>query len=176
MTMTLDGTAGMTAPQGAVYNGLATANAQASTSGTAIDFTNIPIWVKRITVFFVNVSTNGTSPVQIQIGSGTFTTTGYAGTASTLSTGVTTGAMVSGFLISQDSAANVAASGFATLANVTGNTWVMSCSMGRNQYSSASTTVGGGYLALSGVLDRVRITTVSGTDTFDAGTINIMYE
>lgn len=33
-----------------------------------------------------------------------------------------------------------------------------------------------GDLLLSGTLDRVRITTANGTDTFDAGTINILYE
>jgi hypothetical protein len=43
--------------------------------------------------------------------------------------------------------------------------------------SNASTpTVGGGVLALGGVLDRIRITTINGTDTFDAGSINILYE
>jgi hypothetical protein len=36
--------------------------------------------------------------------------------------------------------------------------------------------VAGNALALGGVLDRVRLTTVNGTDTFDAGTVNILYE
>ena len=34
----------------------------------------------------------------------------------------------------------------------------------------------GGVKSTSAVLDRVRITTVGGTDTFDAGEINISYE
>jgi hypothetical protein len=34
----------------------------------------------------------------------------------------------------------------------------------------------GGFVPLSGTLDRVRITTANGTDTFDAGSINILYE
>lgn len=50
---------------------------QASTSGTAIDFTGIPSWVKRITVMFSGVSTNGTSVPQIQVGAGSVTTSGY---------------------------------------------------------------------------------------------------
>jgi hypothetical protein len=33
-----------------------------------------------------------------------------------------------------------------------------------------------GDVALSGTLDRIRITTVNGTDTFDAGTINVSWE
>jgi hypothetical protein len=33
-----------------------------------------------------------------------------------------------------------------------------------------------GTKSLSATLDRIRITTVNGTDTFDAGSINILYE
>jgi hypothetical protein len=35
---------------------------------------------------------------------------------------------------------------------------------------------GGGSVSLSGSLDRLRLTTTGGTDTFDNGTINILYE
>jgi hypothetical protein len=42
--------------------------------------------------------------------------------------------------------------------------------------STTGTITTGGSVTLSGTLDRVRITTVSGTDTFDAGSINILYE
>ena len=41
---------------------------------------------------------------------------------------------------------------------------------------TAQISTGGGSISLAGTLDRVRITTVNGTDTFDAGTINIRYE
>jgi hypothetical protein len=41
---------------------------------------------------------------------------------------------------------------------------------------STNALFGGGTVTLGGTLDRVRITTVNGTDTFDAGTINILYE
>ena len=58
---------------------LTSGTAQASTSGTAIDFTGIPSWAKRITVMFNGVSTNGTSNPQIQLGSGSPTTSGYTG-------------------------------------------------------------------------------------------------
>ena len=37
-------------------------------------------------------------------------------------------------------------------------------------------TICAGRVTLSGALDRVRVTTVNGTDTFDAGSINILYE
>jgi len=38
------------------------------------------------------------------------------------------------------------------------------------------TGYGAGTKTISGVLDRIRLTTVNGTDTFDAGSVNILYE
>ena len=59
---------------------------------------------------------------------------------------------------------------------ISGNTWLSTHSGNFNQAGTYYTLVGGGNVTLSGTLDRVRITTVNGTDTFDAGSINIMYE
>jgi hypothetical protein len=75
-----------------------------------------------------------------------------------------------------DFAANVAAvrHGAMTIANITGNTWVHNAVTGRSDVTAIG--IGSGSVALSGALDRVRITTVNGTDTFDAGSINIIYE
>ena len=150
--------------------------AVASTSGTSIDFTSIPSWVKRITVMFAGVSTTGGSGVQVQIGSGSITTSGYfnvIGLAS--STGASGASVTSGFLLEtgSTSAATIRA-GTATLTLLGSNTWV---NTGIIAWGTGSTT-SGGYLALGGVLDRVRITTVGSppTDTFDAGSINILYE
>ena len=57
----------------------------------------------------------------------------------------------------------------------TGNTWVGST--GILSQSTTQTCGGGGNCpALGGALDRVRISTVNGTDTFDAGSINISWE
>lgn len=170
MTMTLDGTAGMTAPQGAVYNGLATASAQASTSGTSIDFTNIPVWAKRITVMFNGVSTNGTSNPQIQLGSGGVETTGY-NSASGQGAAASVSNYTTGFGFASSNATNILY-GAATFTVITGNVWSCFFTFGSN----GNVFYGGGTKSLTGVLDRVRITTVNGTDTFDAGTINIMYE
>lgn len=142
----------------------------ASTSGTSITFTGIPAWAKRVTVMFSNVSTNGTSVVQVQLGSGSATTTGYvvANQAGTSTTNPTTGFPTYG------AAASDARSGTLTFTNITGNTWVGSGISGNTGGSGVS--IQGGYIALAGTLDRVIITTVNGTDTFDAGSINIMYE
>lgn len=148
-----------------------------STSGTSIDFTGIPSWVKRITVMFNGVSTNGTSIELVQIGSGSIQTTGYAGAVSLLASSAVTSVSypASGFqMYAGTGGVTVALNGKIELLNINGNTWVQSHSLGRSD--NPSTTHGGGLVTLSGVLDRIRITTVNGTDTFDAGQINIMYE
>lgn len=175
MTITLDGTAGMTAPVGAIYNGLQT-GASVSASGTSVDFTGIPIWVKRITIMFSGVSTNGTSNYLIQIGSGSIATSGYNSASSiqgSTNTVSAAGPTTTGFVSANNSGANAHAGAY-TITNITGNTWVLNGSLALT--NTNYTVVAAGNAALSGVLDRVRITTVGGTDTFDAGTINIMYE
>jgi hypothetical protein len=153
------------------YGQLVSGTAVASTSGTSIDFTSIPSWVKRITVMFNAISTTGTSNYQVQIGAGSVTTSGYTsgsteGTAGAIST--------TGFTAFQSPVAARTYSGVMTITLITGNTWVYSSVLAC--VSNAQTaTQAAGNIALGGTLDRVRITTVSG-DTFDAGSINILYE
>jgi hypothetical protein len=150
--------------------------AVASTSGTSIDFTGIPSWVKRITVMFDGVSTNGTSNILVQLGdSGGIENTGYLGSCTQLVSGVGSVQGTAGFIISQDSASNVHNGGLSiSLLNSTTNTWSAYGVFG--QSNRAATVVVGGSKPLSSTLDRVRITTVNGTDTFDAGSINILFE
>jgi hypothetical protein len=147
--------------------------AQASTSGTSIDFTSIPSWVKRITVMLNGVSTNGTSNILFQLGSGSVTTTGYVSTYMYV-TGTSASAVssTSGFHMAVPSNTCVFA-GAVTFSLVSSNTWVGSGTV--TLLSTAACSVSG-LIALGGALDRVRITTVNGTDTFDAGSINILYE
>ena len=147
--------------------------AQNSTSGTAIDFTGIPSWAKRITVMFSGVSTSGTADLLVQIGSGSVQNSGYASTTNQISTASGSGGTnsTSGFVLRSASAASLVSAQM-VLTLVSGNTWVAS----HNGKSSTALTIqGGGDVSLSGTLDRVRITT-TGTDTFDAGSINILYE
>jgi hypothetical protein len=153
---------------------LTSGTAVASTSGTAINFTGIPSWVKRITVMLNSISTNGTSLFLIQIGAGSVETTGYVSGAASRA-GETTS--TAGFVLNP---AGVAAQGFTGQNTIT--------LMGSNLYVSSGLlpragTGGDGFgnmsagtKTTSGTLDRVRITTVNGTDTFDAGSINILYE
>jgi len=145
--------------------------AVASTSGTSIDFTSIPSWVKRITVMFTGVSTSGTSTVQIQLGTSSgIDSSSYAGS---MSAGGVTVYSSTAFLIASTAAATVT-HGIITLSTIGSNVWVISSSIGGT--ASYEVRVSGGSKTLSGTLDRVRITTVNGTDTFDAGSINILYE
>jgi hypothetical protein len=147
--------------------------AVASTSGTAVDFTGIPSWAKRITVMFNGVSTNGTSNLLIQLGaSGGIETSGYASTSSSQS-GATVGNSTIGFLITVATSGSSLHSGIITLENIVATSWVSS---GLLKEGTTTLRASAGDKTLSGTLDRIRITTVNGTDTFDAGTINIMYE
>ena len=149
--------------------------AVASTSGTSIDFTSIPSWVKRITVMLSGMSTSGNSIPMVQIGAGSIVATGYTSVASGGGATFGTSSNTTGFIIKNDNTGTYFFYGSYVLFNITGNTWVFS---GQSTMSGATPQMafGNGGLALSGTLDRVRITTVNGTDTFDAGSINIMYE
>ena len=156
---------------------LAQATSVASTSGTSIDFTSIPSWAKRVTVVFNAVSTNGTSNWLIQAGTGgTPTTTGYvSGSNQAYATGNVATTSTAGFIIYPSGATSIL-SGSISIVNVSGNIWVASGTVGGNYGGTAMTVSTGGTVTLGGVLNMVRITTANGTDTFDAGSINIMYE
>jgi hypothetical protein len=151
--------------------------AVASTSGTSIDFTGIPSWVKRVTVIFNGVSTSGTSNYLVQIGAGSVTSTGYLGASLAAQAGASSaagGTGTSGFVVADAVAAAYIYNGSLLIQNISGNIWIQSGTLVANTAARAS--VSGGNVTLSGALDRVRITTQNGTDTFDAGSINILYE
>ena len=148
---------------------------QATTSGTFRDFTGIPSWVKRITVMFSGVSTNGSSNPLIQVGSGSVTTSGYLGACMNSGNAQSPGIanFTNGFGINGASAQNTY-HGLIVICLVTGSTYTASGQLSRSDSTSVFNM--SGSVSLSGPLDRVRITTVNGTDTFDAGSINILYE
>jgi hypothetical protein len=148
---------------------------QATTSGTAIDFTSIPAGVRRITIAFNGVSSNGTSNRIVQIGSGSFVTSGYVSSGGSIAAGAAGGTSItSAFLAGNTTLAADAVNGVMTLINISGNNWVASFAGGSSGGNLGM--VSGGFLSLGGVLDRVRITNANGTDTFDAGAVNIMWE
>lgn len=150
--------------------------AVASTSGTIIDFTGIPSWAKRITVMFDGVSTSGTSILLLQLGdSGGIEATGYTGVSSVIyGTTPTTTSSTGGFPVNVNQASNVT-SGACVFTLLSGNTWIAT-GIFSGVVNSAQTAFVSGVKATSDTLDRVRITTLNGTDTFDSGSINILYE
>ena len=146
-------------------------------SGTAIDFTGIPSWIKRVTIVLDGISTNNSPNFLIQLGdSGGIENTGYTSSASTVYSSVATltstiGFNLIGYLTASTSAASY--SGLVNTYKLDQNIWCCSHATAGNV---VVTNYGGGRKQLSSTLDRIRITTVNGTDTFDAGQINIMYE
>lgn len=158
---------------GGLSGGIRSGTAVASTSGTSIDFTSLPTGIKRITVMFSGVSTNGTSSLLIQIGAGSVTNTGYISTYSlNSSTTLSAASSTAGFIVGTNLAAAIA-SGVMTIQTLGSNIWVSGHTIKSN---TTNTSFGAGDITLGGNLDRVRITTVNGTDTFDAGSINILFE
>jgi hypothetical protein len=140
---------------------------------TSYDFLGLPSWVKRVTVMFNGVSTSGTSNPLIQIGAGSVTTSGYTG--SSLDSSNTKANFTTGFGILAGAATNNIW-GHIVITLLGSNAWVSSSILILQQGGVGYSIVGSGSVTLSGTLDRVRITTVNGTDTFDAGSINILYE
>ena len=200
MPVTINGTTGVTTPgatvgsitgilkatsgvvsqavAGSDYGQLTLATAQTA-SGTSVDFTSIPSWVKRITVMFNGVSSSGTSFWALRVGTSSgVATTGYAGGAGeiyTVNNILTNGSVSEIALQASASAAADTYNGVVTIVNLSGNIWSYAGNIYRSAATSRSATTAG-TVTLSTTLDRVRLTTTGGTDTFDAGTINISYE
>jgi hypothetical protein len=151
-----------------------TSGTAVTASGTSVDFTGIPSTAKRITVMFSGVSTNGTSNWLLQLGdSEGVENTGYLCSSSQFGAAVSTSQFTSGFGFTYSSATAVSA-GTIQFSNLDGNVWVANGVLANTD--SAGTRILAGTKTLSDTLTQVRITTVGGTNTFDAGTINIMWE
>jgi hypothetical protein len=167
-----NGTTQFTIDSTGSYGQLKRATAVASTSGTAIDFTGIPSWVERITVMLSGTSTNAANSYLVQIGtSGGIQNTGYLSYSTRLPS-TTSVSSTAGYIINMASAGDIIYGGTIVLTNLSGNLWVVSGTFG---YTSGTMVIGG-TKDLGATLDRVRLTTTTGTDTFDAGSINILYE
>jgi len=147
------------------------------TTQTSVDFTGIPAGCFKIEVTFAALSTNGTSPPIIQIGdSGGIETTNYTGAATNLTNAaaVSTANLSSGFLLSGSVVAGSVLQGkFDLTLHDSLNTWVLAGTIGGS--NAAFTVTVGGFKTLSAELDRIRLTTVGGTDQFDAGSVNVTY-
>ena len=145
-----------------------------ATGATAYDFSGIPSWAKRITVMINGVSLSGTSTLRFRLGTGgTPTTSGYLGTAVNPGSSPISQSFTAGFDMYGALTAATAAYGAIVFTLIGSNAWSGSGNIGTSLPGFNSIA---GTVSLSGALDFVRITTVNGTDTFDAGSVNIMWE
>lgn len=155
---------------------LQSGTAVASTSGTSIDFTSFPSWVKRVTVLLSGVSTTGATGVFMRLGTSSgFESTGYTWYYST--NGASGAGNTTYF---QPGIRNTAASTHygsvvLYLLNSATNLWVI------QQQTSAGADgpdvyIISGSKALAATLTQLRLGSIDGTSTFDAGSINILYE
>jgi hypothetical protein len=155
---------------------LVLSTAKVTTSGTSIDFTGIPAWVERITVMCIGVSQNSAGQtIILQIGAGSVTTSGYSSSNAFIAPSTDSGSLTTGFPITRGVGAAAAFHGIATICAFGSNSWVFSSTMA-DAPTQGQVHFGAGSVALGGTLDRVRLTTIGGTATFDAGSVNIIYE
>jgi hypothetical protein len=129
---------------------------------------------KRITVMFQGVSTNSTSNHLIQLGAGSVTSSGYTSLGLRLvnAASPSSASSTAGFILGDIASASAAIVGHMVITNISGNIWVAS---GYGSYGAGG-FINGGSISLGGTLDRVRITTINGTDVFDAGSVNLLLE
>ncbi|MBL6934650.1 MAG: hypothetical protein ISR48_04495 [Alphaproteobacteria bacterium] len=151
--------------------GITLGTEQATTSGTAFDFTGIPAGTKRITITFEGVSLSGTDDILVQLGdAGGIETSGYVSTSWETSSNPSS---TSGFIWNASAATTINSGHMVlTLSNSANFTWISSHT---GKLDTTTGVMGGGNKSLSAELTQVRITR-TGSDTFDAGAVNILYE
>jgi len=153
----------------------------ATTSGTTIEFNNIPAGVRRIKLKQRNLRLSGSSQALIQLGTASsYETSGYIDgiTASRDGSSTVGYSSTSGFLSSIGSTVTVGSTVDTVIERIDGNEWTASKSGGVNNNGAAIAQgiAGGGEKTLSGELTRIRLNTVNGTDTFSAGKATLLYE
>jgi len=145
---------------------------------TEVDFT-VSAGTTRITATCDNVSTNGTSVLIFQLGdSGGIEVTDYTGTGMETSGGGTAVlSATTGFALRAGNAATAVQQATVTivLVDAATNKW-QAFGVGRTGGDADRFTGTSGIKSLSGELTTVRFTTVNGTDTFDAGSVNVQTE
>ena len=168
----------MTVPnRNITLGGITLGTSQVSTSGTSIDFTGIPSGVKRITISLVGVSTNGTTGYYLQLGdSGGIEVSGYLSATGIVTGSPSTANFTAGFEIAASASAATVLHGSIVLTLVNASTFTWACMGVMAHSNTGQIEVVAGSKSTSAELDRVRITSVGGADTFDAGEINICYE
>jgi hypothetical protein len=162
---------------GNVTGSAITSGTSVTASGTSVDFTSVPTWAQKISLVLSGCSTGGSSVLVAQLGTSSgFISTGYLSYYGSFRTSASTsGSSSIGFGMAGTSANDIRYL-IMTIVKISGNQWVASHSGGLFNGSDNFALSGGGSVTLSGTLDRIRLTTTNGTDTFDAGSVNIVYE
>lgn len=167
------------------------AGASLITSGTAVtlttqtnvDFTGIPSWVKRITIGINAASFNVSSgDLYVYLGYGatpTYENTSYIGNSCQITSAAAVGFngnITTAFLVARGTAAAAdTLSGTVVLNNISGNIWTAMGNVSRNGNQAVNYFAGTKTIA-GGALSAIRLASATVTDTFDAGSINILYE
>jgi|688.fasta_scaffold02023_14 hypothetical protein len=179
-TLTASNTATIVDPQtptnGIARVGTLVSFSPVSVSGQNIDFTNIPSWVRRITIGFSSMSTSGTNDVAIRLGTASgIETTGYSGSISSIVSGSSPGGLnptaYAQIVYTASAGASTHGTAIVTLISSSTNLWVVNGVYGRSD--GAHTGTFGFSKSLSGTLTQLRVFT---GDTFDAGTLSCFYE
>ena len=156
----------------------------ATTSGTTVDITSIPSWVKRITLILDQLSNDSSRAIWLRLGSGGSpdTTADYKfsyisiNTSGNTNIGTTTSSRIS---IGDGYSASSSIMGKVVITNITGNSWHI------DSYTGDLVDIGGAYetpqfmgngqKSLSGTLDNIQLL-LSGAGDFDAGQVTVYYE
>ena len=145
-------------------------------STIGVEYQSIPSWVKRITVMFQSVSLSGTDSILVQLGdSGGIETTGYAGGGARLTSTntVATARFTTGFGFNNTTAGNIF-DGSLVITQINSSTRTYTA-MGIISGLTDVICSCAGIKSTSATMDRIRITR-SGTDVFDDGSVNILWE
>lgn len=146
----------------------------ATTSGTAIDVTGIPSTAKQIIVSLYSVGSGTSGSLALQLGSGAIETTGYnsdyasytSAPAVSIFSGTTTQ-----FGMKRNNSA-VTGMFILNLVDAATNSWA--CTSIGSSTGSSEMYSGSGTKALSGALDRLRLSIVGGP-AFNAGKMSVQY-
>jgi hypothetical protein len=157
-----------------ITSGTALSYTSATNGGTTLDFVSLPSWIKRITIVFQGLSLSASAQILVRLGTGatpSYATSGYSSTSGEVAGSSSATARTDGFNMTTNSSSQTV-SGIMTIVNITGNAWVSSHTVKQNV---STVMLGGGDITLGAVLTAIRITSTS-SDTFDNGSVNILYE
>ena len=155
---------------------LTSAGEVATTSGTSVVLaTGLPSWVKSFSIVMSGMSTNGTSPINIQFGTDSnWVTTGYVSGSDNYTSGIAPATSTIGFRIGRSTGAGNTINAIYTIALMGGtNNWVGQ--LNGILDTGTSLLFGGGTIDLADVT-AIRLTTAGGANLFDAGSAVVWYE